>query len=143
MSYPFLNVISLKWPVRAGLEFTTSRMLNESTTTRLQSVAVLTWVKDFRARRKTIINQQYQCITLTSLFFCSITYSYSKHSGRPCTWCSQFFFFIAIKMSIAFFNCSMCPQNNLSEKCNVKTLLLFQCCVITVTTIQSLTIIIS
>jgi hypothetical protein len=40
-SLPILNVLGFTRPARAGLELTTSRMLSESTTTRLRQPFVL------------------------------------------------------------------------------------------------------
>jgi hypothetical protein len=40
-SLPILNVLGLTRPARAGLELTTSRMLSESTTTRLQQPVIM------------------------------------------------------------------------------------------------------
>jgi hypothetical protein len=40
-SLPILNVLGLTWPARAGLELMTSRMVSESTTTRLPQVRLV------------------------------------------------------------------------------------------------------
>jgi hypothetical protein len=61
-SLPILNVLGLTRPARAGLEFTTSRLLSESTTNRLQQ-PVFPIFKKNKIKKKKLNCKKYYMIS--------------------------------------------------------------------------------